>query len=87
MKRTAIGLLAMTTIALGAGLSPAAASAPEQDSVAAAVADNPGVGSSGSSGSDAVRFVPILINTIVKCLTAGSGGIVSPGSTQTGCLN
>ncbi|MFE4456064.1 hypothetical protein ACFROC_01785 [Nocardia tengchongensis] len=78
MKRTVIGFLAMTGITLGAALSPAGASA--QAPVASPIADAPGVSSSG--------IPPLLaLQTLLKCLTTGSGNPGTPGSTQTGCLN
>ncbi|MEU1428892.1 hypothetical protein ABZ412_17625 [Nocardia sp. NPDC005746] len=79
MKRVAVGLIAMCGLALGAGLSPAAALA-EAPSAAAPVADAPGVSSSG------IPAVTVL-QTLLKCLTSGSSNPGTPGSTQTGCLN
>ncbi|MGV9835035.1 hypothetical protein ACWDUL_12690 [Nocardia niigatensis] len=82
MKRTAFGLLAMTGLAIGVALSPAAALAqtPEPAPVATTVADSPGVSSSGIPAA-------IVLQTLLKCLTSGSGNLGAPGSTQTGCLN
>ncbi|MGW2659766.1 hypothetical protein ACWCW7_02310 [Nocardia tengchongensis] len=79
MKRVTVGLIAMCGIALGAGLSPAAALA-EARSAAAPVADAPGVSSSG------IPAVTVL-QTLLKCLTSGSADPGTPGSTHTGCLN
>ncbi|GAB3210444.1 hypothetical protein [Nocardia tengchongensis] len=78
MKRATVGLIAMCGIALGAGLSPTALA--EAPSVAAPVADAPGVSSSG------IPAVTVL-QTLLKCLTSGSADPGTPGSTHTGCLN
>ncbi|MEC3919589.1 hypothetical protein [Nocardia sp. CDC160] len=78
MKRTAIGFLAMSAIAVGAALAPAAASAQVSEQGPSAV---PVVGQYPETGSAAI------LNTLVKCLTTGSANLGTPGSTHTGCLN
>ncbi|WP_157514264.1 hypothetical protein [Nocardia concava] len=78
MKRSAIGMLAMGAIALGAVWSPAAASAQvsEQGPVAAPV-----VGQYPETGSAAI------LNTLLRCFSAGSSNPGTPGTNQTGCLS
>ncbi|MEC3951527.1 hypothetical protein VMT65_00630 [Nocardia sp. CDC153] len=82
MKRTAVGLIAMVGITVGVALVPAGASAQaaEQAPVTAPIADSPGVSSSGIPAA-------LVLQTLLKCLSSGSGNLGAPGSTQTGCLN
>ncbi|MFE3053793.1 hypothetical protein [Nocardia sp. NPDC059239] len=81
MKRTAVGLIAMSGITL-AVLSPAAASAapvPLEQAPAAVQTTAVAPIDATSSGSAAVNTLQFLL----KCLTTGSG---TPGTTGTGCL-
>ncbi|MFC7428748.1 hypothetical protein [Nocardia tengchongensis] len=80
MKRMAIGLVAMSGIALGVSLSPLAASAQAPD--VATIADSPASGSS--------AFPTALLKSLMECLTTGSAKTTTPGTpgtpNATGCL-
>ncbi|MEU6579609.1 hypothetical protein [Nocardia sp. NPDC046763] len=76
MKRTAIGMIAMSGIALGVSLAPVAASA--QAPTVTTVAGSPATGSAALPG--------VLQNTLLECLASGSAKGAAPGTPgSTGC--